>query len=189
METHHYYRCTSFSANYVNPEVMLWYKIFYSIVCSGVQRSKVTRKDIIISTCLSLWFCFFMCLYLLQMDYRNRVSESPAAFNKAASEQYRMLRRDEKEGLKEKIKEVKIAKLEVIKLRRKFLWIFGFLCVSTFVQYNYLAGLAGRVVSQITLQRMENYCRPRNEYMHVINTCFGKRLTILTFEFYLDKGH
>ena len=80
----------------------------------------------------------FVCL-LPFTEGKSKLSESPAAFSKAASEQYRKLSSDEKESLKEKvknesIKEVKMPKHEVIKSGRK---IFKKIqsCVSTFVQF------------------------------------------------------
>ena len=61
-----------------------------------------------------------ICVFLTFTDGKSKLSESPAAFNKAASEQYRKLSSDEKESLKEKVKEVKMTKHEVIKSGRKF---------------------------------------------------------------------
>ena len=79
-----------------------------------------------------------MCL-LPFTEGKSKLSESAAAFNKAASEQYRKLSSDEKESLAEKlknesIKKVKMTKHEIIKSRRI---IFKKIqsCVSTFVQF------------------------------------------------------
>ena len=83
-------------------------------------------------------YSFHLCL-LPFIDGKSKLSESPAAFNKAASEQYRKLSYDEKESLIEKVKneslkEMKMTKHEVIKSGRK---IFKKIqsCVSTFVQF------------------------------------------------------